>query len=196
MTNMSETEEGLKNLVISAQQARLHAITFRSSVGIAYETYDKRIFTGFNIETYTHKGEHAEEVGLMRMLAEGYMGTDVRRMVEVFQDAGHDKIEIFPACNTCWSRMWEFLHPYLVIVVADIEGNVKWNGTLISLFSGIIESGAEVYPSNKVRIAKPFVNFKPKLPLDKALMHFYKIDEDFRQYCDEILHVEIKSGEE
>lgn len=183
----------LQQLINVAVEAREKALTFRTPVGVAYETYDGKIYSGFNLETYGHKGEHAEEVGLMRLLADGYMGTDVKRMVEVFQDVGSEDSEIFPACMTCWARMWEFLHPYLEVIVTDTTGKVMWQDTLYELLHGVEERGAEIYPSNKIRVAKPKKNFRPRLPLAKELEARFGEDERFQEYCEEILKVK-KAG--
>ncbi len=179
----------LADALKAAIGAREKAKTFRSKVGIAFEMYDGRIIPGFNIETYGHKGNHAEEVGLIVAMSEGYSGTDFRRMVEIYQDAGHNDVEVFPACPLdCWGRLLEFTHPYLEIVVADITGKVHYNTTLKEMVSGI-KPPAQVYPSNKIRLAKPKSNIIPKLPLNSALKPMYDSDADFRQYCDEVIRV-------
>jgi cytidine deaminase len=182
----------LEDLMKAAIEARKRALTFRTAVGVAYETYDGKIYSGFNLETYGHKGEHAEEVGLMRLLADGYMGTDVRRMVEVFQDAGHEDTEIFPACFTCWARMWEFLHPYLEIIVVDTDGNVVWQDTLYELLHGVEERGAEIFPSNRIRLTKPKQNFHPRLPLNPGLEDLFDEDDRFKEYCEQVLEVKYE----
>ncbi|MCL4399303.1 cytidine deaminase [Candidatus Parvarchaeota archaeon] len=185
------SDERLKEGLKAAINARERAKTFRSKVGVAFEMYDGRIIPGFNIETYGHKGNHAEEVGLIVAMSEGYNGTDFKRMIEIFQDAGHDDVEVFPACPLdCWGRLLEFTHPYLEIVVADVRGKVHYRTTLKEMTSGI-KPPAQVYPSNKIRLAKPKSNITPKLPLDKSLRPAYDSDLWFRQYCDEILKVRL-----
>lgn len=175
------------------------AKTFRSKVGIVFEMYDGSLVGGFNIETYGHKGNHAEEVGLINAMSPkiekdgtitpGYSGTDFKRMIEVYQDAGHDKIEVFPACPLdCWGRLNEFTHPYLEILVADITGKIRYRTSLKEMLSGI-KPPAQVYPSNAIRKAKPKSNITPRLPLNQALMPYYNSDQDFKEYCDEVLKV-------
>ncbi len=183
-------DDTIKKVVDAAMSYMGKARTFRSSVGVAFEMYDGTIFGGFNIETYAHKGYHAEEVGVIRALAEGYNHTDFRRMVEVFQDAGHDEIEIYPACPLhCWGTLLEFTHPYLEIVVADTEGNVHYSTRLKDMFN--LKPPAKIYPSNRVRMAKPKLNIQPKLPLNEELNVFCASDPDFREYCDGVLKVRI-----
>lgn len=189
-----ERDEGLKMLIDAAMDARSHALTFRSSVGIAYETYNGGIFTGFNIENYFAKATHAEENGLQALLKEGYMGTDVRRMAEIYQDAGHNKTEKFPACYDCWSKQWDFLHPYLAIIVVDSNGEAHGSITLKQINKSLEDLGFDVYPSNAVRKGKPRLNFGPRLPLNEELWPHYVDDPAFREYCDDVLHVVKPAG--
>ncbi len=180
--------EELKKAINVAIEARKNAKTFRSSVGIAMQMYDGTIFPGFNIETYAHKGYHAEEVATINALSAGYHGTDFKRMIEIFQDAGHDEVEIFPACPLhCWGTLLEFTHPYLQIVVADVSGNVKYSIRLNELFN--TDKGFDIYPSVKIREIKPKLNVMPKLPLSEELKPFYESDAKFRAYCDNVLKV-------
>jgi cytidine deaminase len=189
MPKSTKIDKTIKKAIALALAARENAKSFRSKVGIAFEMYDGRLIPGFNIETYGHKGNHAEEVGLIIAMSEGYSGTDFRRMIEVYQDAGHEDIEVFPACPLdCWGRLLEFTHPYLEIVVADIHGNIHYSTMLKEMVSGI-KPPAQVYPSNKIRLAKPKSNITPKLPLNKRLKPMYDSDLEFRQYCDEVLKV-------
>ena len=151
----------LQKAIDIALKYREQARTFRSKVGIAFVMYDGNVMGGFNIETYAHKGYHAEEVGLIRALAEGYNGVDFVSMVEVFQDAGHDEIEIFPACGlSCWGYLWEFTHPDLEIIVCDTKGNVHYK----CLLKDIVHPPApgQVFPSDKIRQLKPKMNSEPK----------------------------------
>ncbi|MCL4400953.1 MAG: hypothetical protein M1348_02960 [Candidatus Parvarchaeota archaeon] len=189
IVDLALENERLGKLIDSALEARELSKTFRSKVGIAFEMYDGTIIPGFNIETYGHKGNHAEEVGLIIAMSKGYHGTDFKRMIVVYQDAGHDDIEVFPACPLdCWGRLLEFAHPYLEVVVVDINRNVHYRSTLKEMFSGI-KSPAQIYPSNKIRLAKPKSNITPKLPLNIALKPAYDSDSNFKQYCDEVLKV-------
>ncbi len=161
--------------------------SFRTRVGVALETFDGKIYGGHNIETYFLDGSlHAERVALVRALADGYNGTDFRRIVVVFQDAGHDKAEIFPACLSCWQFLWDFTHPYLEIINADVSGNIRRQTKLKDIFA--LDHGS-IYPSNNTRAVKPRSNSEPKLPLNSELLPFYEKDADFRKYCDEILKV-------
>ena len=180
--------KNLRKAINVALEASKNAKTFRSSVGVAMEMYDGSIFPGFNIETYAHKGYHAEEVATINAMSAGYHGTDFKRMIEIFQDAGHDEVEIFPACPFhCWGTLLEFAHPYLQIVVAGVSGNVKYSIRLRELFN--TDKGFDVYPSVKIREIKPKLNITPKLPLANELRQFYESDLKFRDYCDKILKV-------
>jgi len=156
-----ESIKGLTNLVQVAVEFRKRARTFRTSVGVAIETRDGMVFGGFNIETYMHKGFHAEEVALIRGLARGYNGRDFKRLVVVFQDAGHSDVEIFPTCLSCLSYLNEFTHTNLEIVVADLEGNIHYQTTMGELFAGFTGKAA-VYPSPKIRKVKPRLNSEEK----------------------------------
>lgn len=156
-----KNDDKIKEAVKIALESREQARTFRSKVGVAFEMYDGRIIGGFNVETYYHKGYHAEEVALIRALAEGYNGVDFKRMIEVYQDAGHDDVEIYPGCPlSCWGYLWEFTHPDLEIIVADTEGNVNYR----CLLKDIIKPPppAEVYPSEKIKKIKPKMNSVPR----------------------------------
>lgn len=184
-------DKTIQKAVNIALEARKNAKTFRSSVGIAMEMYDGTIFSGFNIETYANKGYHAEEVATINALSAGYHGTDFKRMIEVFQDAGHDEAEIFPGCPLhCWGTLLEFTHPYLKIVVADVTGNVRYQIRLKDIFN--TDKGFDIYPSAKIREVKPKLNISPKLPLASELIPFYKSDKKFADYCDKILKVSHK----
>jgi cytidine deaminase len=161
----------LADAVKVALEYREQARTFRSKVGVAFVMDDGKIIGGFNIETYGHSGFHAEVVALIRALADityddvlgckvGYNGTNFKQLVVVFQDAGHDDVEIFPACISCWSWLWEFTHPDLEIVVADIKGNIHYK----CLLKNIVHPPppAEVFPSEKIKQIKPRTNSEPK----------------------------------
>jgi hypothetical protein len=188
----------LEEIISLTLKARDLAKTFRSKVGFAYEMYDGTIFTGFNIETYAHKGYHAEETGLLLAMSPtvqpdgtvtgGYNGTDFRRGIEIYQDASHDEVEVFPGCLLhCWGTWNEFTHPYFEIVVADITGKVHYQQRIREMTS--LKPPAKIYPSNKIRITKPKSNITPRLPLNPELQPFYDSDPEFRELCDEILHV-------
>lgn len=136
------------------------ARTFSTSVGVAFEMYDGKIIGGFNVETYAHKGYHAEEVGLIRALAEGYNGTDFVGMVEVFQAREHDKVEIYPACPSCWFWLNEFAHPDLEIVVADTSGTPHYVCKLRDCLHP--PAPGEVFPSRFLNSLAQRSNIQPK----------------------------------
>lgn len=151
----------LQEAVQEALRFREQARTFHSKVGIAFEMYDGRVIGGFNIETYAHKGYHAEEVALIRALAEGYNGIDFVGMVEVFQAAQHDEFEIYPACAlSCWGYLWEFTHPDLEIVVCDTTGKTHYECKLRDVLHP--PPPALVFPSELLRKVKPKLNSTPK----------------------------------
>lgn len=154
------TDSKLADAVRIASEHRNLARTFRTSVGVAIETYDGKIFGGMNIETYGHKGYHAEEVALIRALAEGYNGVDFKRVVVVFQDAGHDEVEAFPACPSCWFWFYEFTHPDFEIISADLNGNVHYRALLKEIIHP--PSPGLVFPSGKIRQIKPRLNGEPR----------------------------------
>ncbi len=156
------SNESLEKLVKAALEAREQARTFRTKVGVAIETCDGKIFPGFNVESYYHKGYHGEEVAVIRGLAEGYNGTDFLRLVEVFQDAGHNELETFPACPYCWMVLWENTHPDFEIIVADTQGNVHYRTTLKEIIHP--PAPGQIYPSGLSRKVKPRLNSEPKLP--------------------------------
>ncbi len=155
----------IRFLIQSALFYREKARTFRTKVGAAIETFDMAIIGGFNIETYTHKGYHAEEVALIRALAHGYNGTDFRRMAVVYQDAGHNDFEVYPACLGCLNYLWDFTHPRFEIFVADIYGKGRYKGILEEMLS--LKDGARIYPSENVRKNKPRLNSEPILSVNE-----------------------------
>lgn len=158
---MYESDEKLKEAVRVALDYREQARTFDIKVGVALETYDGKIFGGFNVETYAHKGYHAEEVALIRALAEGYNGVDFKRMVVVFQDSRDEGVEIYPGCPlSCWGYLWEFAHPGLEIVVADARGKVHYKTTLKEIIHP--PAPGRVFPSEEFRKRRPKLNSEPK----------------------------------
>lgn len=158
---MYESDEKLKEAVKVALDYRELARTFDIKVGVALETYDGKIFGGFNVETYAHKGYHAEEVALIRALAEGYNGVDFRRLVVVFQDSRDEGVEIYPGCPlSCWGYLWEFAHPGLEIVVADARGKVHYKTTLKEIIHP--PAPGRVFPSEEFRKRRPKLNSEPK----------------------------------
>ena len=137
------------------------ARTFASKVGVAFEMKDEKVIYGFNIETYAHKGYHAEEVALIRALGEGYNGKDFVGMAEVFQAKQHQEFEIYPACPSCWFWLWEFTHPDLEIVVADTEGNARYRCLLKECLCP--PSPAQIFPSDLLKKVKPKSNIGEKI---------------------------------
>jgi cytidine deaminase len=152
----------LDHAISIAVNMRAMARTFRSSVGTCLVTKDLTMFGGCNLETYGHKGYHAEEMSLLAGLKEGYNGTDFDYLVEIFQDAGHDKVEIFPACLSCWTVLWEFTHPDLRIVCVDTKGEPRYTCKLGDIIHP--PPPGEVFPSDLVRQVKPKLNIEPRLP--------------------------------
>lgn len=158
---MYESDKKIKEAVKVALAYRERARTFDIKVGVALETYDGEIFGGFNVETYAHKGYHAEEVALIRALSEGYNGVDFKRMVVVFQDTRNGEVEIYPGCPlSCWGYLWEFTHPGLEIVVADTHGTVRYKTTLNEIIHP--PAPGKVFPSEEFRKRRPKSNSEPK----------------------------------
>ncbi len=182
--------DDLSEVINAAVRSREMSRTFRSKVGVAYQMFDGKVIGGFNIETYAHKGYHAEEIGVINALSLGYNGTDFRRLVVVFQDDGHDDVEVFPACPLhCWGTLSEFTHPYLQIIVADTSGKPHYATYFKDMFN--LAPPAQMYPSNKIRQIKPKTNVSPKLPLSADLKPFYDSDSYFRELCDTVLKVKV-----
>jgi cytidine deaminase len=186
---MMNPDKKLHEVIQAAINEREKAKTFHTKVGVAFEMFDGVVIPGFNIETYAQKAYHAEEVGVIVALAQGYNGTDFRRMVEVYQDASYEDIESFPACPYCWAMLNELTHPYLEIIVADAGGKVRDKKRLKDILK--LEPPSLVYPSNKMREAKPRMNMRPKLPLNEELKEFYEKDPQFRGFCDNIFQVRV-----
>ena len=154
---LEEIKVGIKE----AARFRDMAWTYRSSVGTAVETIDGTWSGGFNIEYSKYGGLHAEEMSFIRKLDEGNRRTDFKRLTEVFQDAGHNDVEIFPACALhCWGIMYAFAHPEYQIIVADTNENIRYVANL----NEILHPPGEglVYPSEKIRAIKPLSNFTPR----------------------------------
>lgn len=177
-----ETNQSVRKAVEVAMDSRKNlARTFRTPVGICYVMYDDSMIGGFNIERYGYDGLHAEEVGIIRSLDKGYFGADYRKMAEVFQDAGHNEPEYFPACPLhCWGTMYTFTNPNLEIVVAGVNGEEQYRCLL-----GDIKppSPALVYPSEKIRNIKPLLNFQPRsLNAQKTEAKTYRWEKDSRNY--------------
>lgn len=158
---MDEDGKNIEEAVKVALDYRERARTFDIKVGVAFEMYDGKIFGGFNVETYAHKGYHAEEVGIIRALADGYNGVDFKRMVVVFQDTKDEEVEIYPGCAlSCWGYLWEFTHPGLEIVVADARGKVHYKTTLGEIIRP--PSPGKVFPSEDFKKRRPKLNSEPK----------------------------------
>lgn len=156
-----DKQEKIKEAVNAALDAReKKARTLRTKVGVAFVMYDGEVIDGFNAETRGQKGYHAEEVAILKALDKGYNGVDFDFMVEVFQDAGHDETEIYPACPSCWNYLLEFTHPDLEILVADTTGEVKYGCKLNEIIHP--PSPAQVYPSEKIKQLRPKTNSEPK----------------------------------
>lgn len=181
-------ERKVEPMIDAAVAARDRAITFNTAVGVAYETYDGEIYAGFNVETFIQKSYHAEEMGLIRALADGYVHTDLRRMVEVYQDASHDETELYPGCPNCWGYWREFAHPYFEVIVADTTGDVHYSAPLHEILD--LPGRGEVYPSNLLRENKNRRNTQPLLPLDDELHEQYREDDNFRKFCN-VIGVEL-----
>lgn len=161
MERQYDKQEKIREAVKAAIEAReKKARTFRSKVGVAFCMYDGTIIDGFNAETSGHKGYHAEEVAILKALDQGYNGVDFDFMVEVFQDGGHDELEIYPACPSCWNYMLEFAHNDLEILVADVDGNVQYSCKLNEIIHP--PAPGQVYPSEKIRKLRPKTNSEPK----------------------------------
>ncbi len=157
-----------------ALEAREQSRTFRSKVGVAFTMYDGRIFGGFNIEKYGYGGYHAEEVGILLALSKGYRGDDFKRMVEVYQDAGHNKVEIYPACpNHCWGTLHTYTNPNLEIVVVSTAGKTLFNVFMREIIA--LPGKAQVYPSNEIKKAKVLRNVAPRSAIGAEV----KIDRDY-----------------
>lgn len=152
-----KTGEALK-AALEAREKK--ARSFRTKVGVAFCMYDGTIIDGFNAETSGHKGYHAEEVAILKALDMGYNGVDFDFMVEVFQDAGHDELEIYPACPSCWTYLWEFTHKDLEILVADTAGEIRYSCKLKDIVHP--PAPGQIYPSEKIRKLRPKTNSEPK----------------------------------
>jgi len=179
----------LQKSIQVALESRALARTFRTSVGVAIETYDGEIFGGFNIETYPQKGWHAEEVALIKGLAQGYNATDFRRCVVLFQHADSKESPIYPGCPSCWEYYWEFTHPYFTFVNVDERGEIVYSARLNEILHP--PKPGLIYPANITRKIRPKQNFLPKLPLNPELKEFYENDLEFRELCDDILKVKL-----
>jgi len=107
-----------ESLVQMAIEAMNKAITFKSNVGAVILTIDGSLFTGFNIETYIHKGYHAEEVALISALKAGYSKRDIIAIAIAYSFAGS-----YPACASCRQMLWEFTNPELRIIFYDVSSN-------------------------------------------------------------------------
>ncbi|EET90455.1 MAG: hypothetical protein LVQ97_03025 [Candidatus Micrarchaeales archaeon] len=188
----SETDRAeIKEEVEKALYAKEHlAMTFRSSVGYAVRTYDGKIYTGANIETYGQDGGiHAERMAVYRAHLDGYNGTDLKRLTGVFTDAG-TKINqpVTPPCLPCQSMLLEFAHPYIQIVKADAGGNVVYEALLADFYKE--NPLTTIFPTVTTRLGKPRSNMDAKLPLNRELEVYYINDSAFRIVTNGIFHAE------
>ena len=68
-------------------------------------------------------GRLAERVALVKAVSEGVR--DFQSIAVVTRDAGSP-------CGTCRQMLYEFA-PHLRVIIADMEGNIRFDGTLSDL---------------------------------------------------------------
>lgn len=182
LDELIDEREIFKKAAKMALDASENAITFGSKVGYVVQTYDNKLFAGFNIELYVYESVHAEKSAILSALREGYRFTDFKRLIGVFKEARKDGN--IPAtrqvsCHACRGFMYDITHPYIEIAKIDTDGNKMYSVRLNELEN----SDFEAYPSTETRELKRRLNNTPKLPLSAELENFYAKDEKFRRLC-------------
>jgi len=109
------------------------ARTFKSSVGACIYT-DKGCYPGFNVESYIHKGYHAEEVALINTMLHNVDPKKVKGIVIVYVFRGGQITSIYPACATCRQWLWEFTNPDILVTVVNPLGKIIFEEKLKKLY--------------------------------------------------------------
>jgi cytidine deaminase len=119
-------EDATKNLVQAAKDATRNAYIPYSNypVGAALRAGDGTIFSGCNVENASYPVTIcAERVALVKAVSEGYRQFDA--IAVVTPNAGSP-------CGMCRQMLYEFA-PSLRVILADTDGNVRYDGVLSEL---------------------------------------------------------------
>ncbi len=113
-------------LVRAAQEVSANAYIPYSHypVGAALLASNGKVYTGCNVENAAYPATIcAERVALVKAVSEGVR--DFQSIAVVTRDAGSP-------CGTCRQMLYEFA-PHLRVIIADMEGNIRFDGTLSDL---------------------------------------------------------------
>lgn len=179
-----DDNELLKKATKMALEASEQAVTFGSKVGYVVQTYDGKLFSGFNIELYIYESIHAEKNAMLAAMKEGYRFTDFKRLIGIFKEvrASKNSNQNAPvSCFACLGFMYDIAHPYIELIKVNTKGEEVYRTRLNKI---IAAKDAEVYPTTTTRELKKRINNTPKLPLATELKEFYVKDEKFKRLCD------------
>jgi cytidine deaminase len=116
----------VETLVRAAQEASAHAYIPYSNypVGAALLAANGTVYSGCNVENAAYPATIcAERVALVKAVSEGVR--DFQAIAVVTRDAGSP-------CGTCRQMLYEFA-PHLRVIIADMEGQIHFDGTLSDL---------------------------------------------------------------
>ncbi len=156
-------EELAKGIQMTLTHREKHAQSFRSRVGVNYWV-NEEWFPATNREGWEYNVNHAEERGLMRAYDRGNRCRDFGNgaMIEIYQDAGHDKPQLYPGCPfPCWGNWKAWTHPDMLIIVVDVGGKVHGSINVGQILA--LPSPFETYPSQKDMDLRPLTNSEPRL---------------------------------
>jgi len=145
-------EHLIKAAAKMAADSRGFAVTFRTAVGACVLSTDGELYEGFNIETYGHKGYHAEESALIYFMLLSEANEEVHSIFVSYKDAGTGEND-FPACPSCWSLIADICPENVLIYTVDEYGNIIKKRRFKDLFN------CNIYPGKNIKKAKPRTRF-------------------------------------
>lgn len=119
-------DDAILSLVRAAKDATRHAYIPYSHypVGAALRASDGKVFSGCNVENASYPVTIcAERVALVKAVSEGYRAFDA--IAVVTPNAGSP-------CGMCRQMLYEFA-PTMRVILADSDGNVRYDGILSDL---------------------------------------------------------------
>ena len=126
------------DLIGATLAAQKKAITFKTAVGAAVETYGGKIFKGANVENLSRSlDDHAEKRAIIAALEAGCKRQDLKALCLVYGTKINRLKEgeyAYPACGYCRQYIWENSHENLKVIVIDPDGVVTFSGPLKILY--------------------------------------------------------------
>jgi cytidine deaminase len=126
VTNFTLNEETRRAMIDAALEAQRKAYTPYSDfpVGAAILTASGKVFTGCNVEIASYGATIcAERTAVVKAISEGER--DLRAVVVTSSNG------VTP-CGICRQTLYEF-GPDMLVIAADIDGQVLWEGSLSDL---------------------------------------------------------------